>query len=354
MLKLIIADDERIFRETLLNIVDWKNLGIEVVGICQNGIDAYDMILDESPDLVITDIKMPGLSGLELIQKAYEAKLNIQFILLSGYSDFEYAKTAMSFGVKQYCLKPCNKNQIIEAAIKASEDCYEQKRVRASLENQSYDYEQIIDQIDSICNCFYLNDNEAKIEAGATLIRLLNSINNTDILKQTAIGVLMKLSSISKSCSPNKVVMFMLDISCEYDIEWLQAKILFRIQQILDELTMPTTNISLYIHKILDYVDTHYSDSNLTLKMIAENYLYMNVDYLSRKFAKEVGKNFSAYLTSVRINKARSLLAECNPEKITYIAKKVGYSDNAKYFSQIFKKYTGDTPSDFAKKIQNR
>ena len=69
MLKLIIADDERIIRETISTIIDWKQYDIELVGLCKNGLEAYDMILDETPDIVLTDIRMPGMDGLELIRR---------------------------------------------------------------------------------------------------------------------------------------------------------------------------------------------------------------------------------------------------------------------------------------------
>ena len=81
MLKLLIADDERIIRETIFNIIDWKKHDIEVIGLCKNGIEAYDMILDESPDIVLTDIRMPGMGGLELIRKIRQTDLQIQFII---------------------------------------------------------------------------------------------------------------------------------------------------------------------------------------------------------------------------------------------------------------------------------
>ena len=115
MLKLIIADDERIIRETISTIIDWSQYGIELAGLCSNGIEAYNMILDESPDLVITDIRMPGMNGLELIGRISETDLDTQFILLSGYGEFEYAKQAMKYGVRHYLLKPCNEQQIIDA-----------------------------------------------------------------------------------------------------------------------------------------------------------------------------------------------------------------------------------------------
>ena len=124
MLKLIIADDERIIRETISTIIDWKKYDIELVGLCRNGLEAYDMILDESPDIVLTDIRMPGMDGLELIRRIYETDLNTQFIILSGYGEFEYAKAAMKYGVRHYLLKPCSEIHILESIKDIAQDCY--------------------------------------------------------------------------------------------------------------------------------------------------------------------------------------------------------------------------------------
>lgn len=74
MLKLIIADDERMIRESISSLIDWNSLGIELIGTCSDGIEAYNMILDESPDIVMTDIRMPGLSGLELVERIADRK----------------------------------------------------------------------------------------------------------------------------------------------------------------------------------------------------------------------------------------------------------------------------------------
>lgn len=94
----------------------------------QNGIEVYNMILDESPDIVMTDIRMPGLSGLEVVREIAQTNQQIQFIFLSGYEEFEYAREAMKYGVKYYLLKPCSESKMTEAICQAKEDCLKVRR----------------------------------------------------------------------------------------------------------------------------------------------------------------------------------------------------------------------------------
>ena len=123
MLKMIIVDDEKIIRETIHSLIDWNSLGIDVAAVCKDGIEAFDCILDEYPDIVMTDIKMPGLSGLDLIEKVRAAQLNTEFIILSGYGEFEFARTAMRYGVKHYLLKPSNETEITQVIVSCVETC---------------------------------------------------------------------------------------------------------------------------------------------------------------------------------------------------------------------------------------
>lgn len=106
-----------------------------------------------------------------------------------------------------------------------------------------------------------------------------------------------------------------------------------------------------YINQILDYVDVHFADPDLSLKWIAGNVLYMNVDYLSREFLRQTGQKFTDYLTNLRIAKAKVLLKSAQNEKVYTIADQVGFSNNPQYFIQLFKNATGMTPKAWTKNI---
>ncbi len=108
MYKVLIADDEPYIVEGIKHIINWEEYGIELAGTASNGVEALELLVREKADLLITDIKMPKMNGLELIHKAKELNLNTRFIILSGYDDFEYLKESIKLGIENYILKPVN------------------------------------------------------------------------------------------------------------------------------------------------------------------------------------------------------------------------------------------------------
>ncbi len=107
-MKLLIADDEMQIRTGLAEGVDWAFVGIEQVLVAQNGLEALELCKKHSPELILTDIRMPGLNGLELSKQAFELLPFVEVIIMSGYSDFEFAQTGIEIGVSAYLLKPIN------------------------------------------------------------------------------------------------------------------------------------------------------------------------------------------------------------------------------------------------------
>lgn len=118
MLKVLIADDEQKVCQLIEKLVDWDSLGMKIVDVENNGIDALEKIREHKPEIAITDIRMPGYDGLELIQKGKEINPRMEFIIISGYRHFEYAQTAIQHGVSAYLLKPIKKEELIHELSK--------------------------------------------------------------------------------------------------------------------------------------------------------------------------------------------------------------------------------------------
>lgn len=258
---LLIIDDEKEVRDTIIRLIDWEELGIRLIGSAENGVEGLNMILDEYPDIVMTDIRMPGLSGIDLISKVCRINRDTHFIILTGFGEFEYAKQAMQFGVKHYLLKPCDETEIIKSIREVREDI-KRDRDRA------------------------WNDRKEVQRAGTECAS--DSVRNDK-------------------------------------------------QRVSDQ--------------VKNYVNLHLDDTSLSLKWIAENVLFMNVDYVSRRFAKETGKKFSSYLAEKRIRKAKELIIRYG-DGITMneIAERIGCGNNPQYFGQMFKKVEGISPRAYREK----
>lgn len=111
-MKVLIIEDEKRIGELLLRLIDWESLGFELLGYVCDGYEGYQKICRERPEIVITDIRMPTMTGLEIIAKVREEEIPCHFIVISGYQQFEYAKTALQYQVDDYLLKPINKEEL--------------------------------------------------------------------------------------------------------------------------------------------------------------------------------------------------------------------------------------------------
>ncbi|KJD47289.1 response regulator transcription factor [Paenibacillus terrae] len=130
MYKAMIVDDEPAIREGLTSIIDWRDCGFHIVDTAGNGREALDKFKEHRPELVIVDIRMPGMSGLEVIRSIREMNGEpFHFLILSGYADFDYARQAMGFGVDGFLLKPVDEEEMTT----------ELKRVRRSIESEKED-----------------------------------------------------------------------------------------------------------------------------------------------------------------------------------------------------------------------
>lgn len=126
-MKAIIVDDEMKICQLINHLIDWKAFGMEVVDIVNDGKAAYESICKNRPEIVITDIRIPNYDGIELIRMCKEQFPSVFFIIISGYSEFEFAKSAIKYGVEDYLLKPIKKKEL-ENALKKIREKYESGR----------------------------------------------------------------------------------------------------------------------------------------------------------------------------------------------------------------------------------
>lgn len=147
-LKVIIADDEPLICVVVQKCIHWQELNLELVGIAHDGNELLRMIHENRPDLVITDIDMPEMNGLEMIEQVRKADLDCKFVILSGYRQFEYAHRALKNSVDDYLLKPINEQEINESLQRLklavlNERTYGQKAVEHLISKNKEDKENI-------------------------------------------------------------------------------------------------------------------------------------------------------------------------------------------------------------------
>lgn len=118
MYTVIVADDEEEIRRGIIRKVDWESIGFEVIGEAENGVDALELVEKLEPDLLLTDIRMPFLSGIELARQVREVRPTVQIAFLSGFDDFSYAQQAIQYNIVSYMLKPISSKELEEELTK--------------------------------------------------------------------------------------------------------------------------------------------------------------------------------------------------------------------------------------------
>ena len=133
MYNALIVDDEKSILENIQKAIPWEELGIETVFTAQNGSDALSLLEAYHIDLLISDIRMPGMDGLTLLKHVRAVYPNIRCILLSAYGEFEYARTALTLGIENYLLKPLSVEELIASIQKSLDNLAQSKHIDQNL-----------------------------------------------------------------------------------------------------------------------------------------------------------------------------------------------------------------------------
>ena len=326
MLRAVIADDEEIVRTVMADRIPWKELGISLAATAADGEEALDAVRRLRPDIVITDIRMPRMDGLELIKRCVSEGCDAEFVILSGFGEFSYAQRAMLYGVRHYLLKPSRKEELI-SVLKEIRDEREGKSVSGINSDAHF-----TEDADGLSRR-YREALEGKADASLVddMERIFRSLPLPDA---EALFVRMAMDSISGE----QLFRGMRDVKDADDLLLLARSFI--------EHRMPGTGSAFPVRTMKEYIDANFSDPGLSLKWISENVVYMNPEHLSKLFQKETGQRFSDYLNSERIREAQRLMDVYHESTVGDIAEKVGYS-NPGYFFHVFRRYTGMTPGEY-------
>jgi two-component system response regulator YesN len=353
MSKIIIVDDEKWTRETIKQFGKWEQFNIEIIGEAGDGQEALRLIEQFLPDIVITDMKMPGVDGIELLQIVTERFPQIKLIVVSGYDDFKYMRQAIRSKVNEYLLKPVNSNELNLALDKCTNEIksYTQTQQYKPITFTSKDISAVILEYKKTINSYlqelnmegfekvlqrffdefkcaagFDNNVHAKIEHEFILTleqqMLKNDCNVTDVFEKDEdmnMGVDQTLDSI---------MLKQLDLGKRY-IEYM--------------INLKKRKSRVNLQEIKDYIDRNFADSHISLEVLA-NRFFVSKEYLSKTFKGLYGCNITEYIVSCRIEYAKNLL-QGNEFQIKNIAQMVGYEDIS-YFYRVFKKYFKISPGE--------
>lgn len=260
-LKVVIADDEERICQLIQALIDWKYLGMELVGVAHNGIEAYEAVREQKPDILITDIRMPGFSGLELIEKVKDICPDMEVIIISGYAHFEYAQQAIRFGVGHYLLKPINKAELTETLEKLG------KRI-SERQVSERDKQVLLEKAQK-------NDDEMRSRLLTMILKGEAFSVNAEILK----------AQYGIECRPGLIQPFCMKMDCEED-------------------TLGCSSVSVLMEKSLEILDRNLSGKGLeTIIEIQGFYCVGLLNYESR-MQEEVRRLLKNALSQMELQKA--------------------------------------------------
>lgn len=152
MIRMILADDEPVITRGIRKLLDWKALGIEIIGEYEEGRKALEAIVRDKPDIALLDISMPGMSGVEILKECRAMENGVAVTFISGFQDFEYAKAALEYGAVAYLLKPVIREELLKAIEKSisyiSGEEFPDRGVRGETSGGAINYERLVENED--------------------------------------------------------------------------------------------------------------------------------------------------------------------------------------------------------------
>ena len=341
-MKIILVDDEPMALDGISRMLHWERFDGQLVGCAADGQEAVELLEKHHPDVVVSDIRMPGMDGLALSRYVYEHTPNTRMILISGHGEFEYAQQALQYQVTDYILKPITREKLnsLEERLAAIRD------------------ELLRDEPP-----WYVGDQQLRE-------RVTQALHKGDM---AAMGELLISQDVRHSLSERRDVLgiqllnYLFSYQEELGIDqkcldamrrkailgyWRltdqQQRLTYLAAQYYDLMELAENRKEKHTGPIVSYclqaIEEHYTDANFNISNLAEM-LHLSLPYLSTVFKNATNQTISSYLSSKRLERAPALLQD-PAIPIKKVCWECGYSD-PRYFAKLFKKHSGMTPSEY-------
>lgn len=363
MYTLLIADDEADER-TLIRFLLNDFGDIFHILESQNGRDALELLTNNHIDVLLSDIQMPFINGIELVSRTKEKNPDIEVLFFSGYDDFSYVKAALSLKAVNYILKPVDPDEfhilLTEIVNRLNSRKIEYAKSELYIEAHFHDIDRKIPAetsdwttIDDTASLLLRNIESAiKMKQPKQLAKQVHSLINkyADIPNLSHIYIRHACTSLLE------MLISALPAQSDEDLQNV-AKEIYSLRHFSDIIKIIEHYLSLVIgvfeqeqnasnyaiYQVEQYIRLHYNEE-LTLNTLAD-LVYLNPNYLSNIFAQVTGCTLNKYIKQIRMENAQKLLLNTNM-KITDISQAVGYP-NTSYFCKSFQKLFGTTPERF-------
>ena len=343
MYKVLLVDDEELERKILCFILQNSCLSITIVGEAASGREALEKVHLAHPDLIIMDIKMPGIDGIEATRQIKALYPSMEVIILTAYSKFSYSQQAIKAQATDYLLKPIQPQQLIEAV----------KQALNRLSIKKFQPGPAIDLAGFEAQVKAGNLKESKCQLALILDHLATSnfIPQTTLLNSFALRLMVIVIQVTLSAGadPAKVTLIENDLAHDLshvssleDVNYWAEIMLEKCIGLLGS-KQQVNHCQVLVSKAMDFINSNYAN-NISLNVVA-THVHLSPAYLSRIFNKKTGSSLTDYLAQVRLKNAKQQL-RMSTATIDQIAAATGFNSSS-YFSAIFKKHEGITPSDY-------
>ncbi|MCA1203249.1 response regulator [Priestia sp. FSL W8-0001] len=375
-MKALIVDDEKNVRKVMRQLGEWESVGINEVLEATNGIEALEIIEKEKPGVIFTDIKMPKMSGLQLIERLNQHSYTGKVILVTGYDDYTFMRKAIQLNSFDYLLKPIDPEAFQQVLTKVVD----------SLEAEQEENEEILAEAkklrhSQLMTSLCLNEGtdtaflhsiipEAE-EIDFTLLYFYQGHQSDPCINELSNELQARNMGATFTFQGEENLYIVLTAKHQwvYVERWISENISIPIRLVQDSFSffnqIPEVFHGLLtalkgnqyrairqvdelealkrMQEIVAYVEDYYME-DISLQKLSKMF-FLTREHISRKFKKETGMTLSKYVTNLRVRQAKQWLLE-TAETIHSISLMLGYQDE-KYFSKLFKKVVGLTPFEY-------